>query len=116
MAGGQRERGGCGGGTDGKQVGAGWEAGDRSGLDREEMENKMRDKISKARQTVAAQWEPLALGQGGQGWLRCRAERQEGVGGPGTALGQAARSSVHTAVSPKNCPTVPLVLSCYSQH
>lgn len=69
----------------------------------------MRDKISKARQTVAALWEPLALGQRGQGWLRRRAERQEGVEGPGTALGQAARSSVHTAVSPRTIPnTSPL--------
>lgn len=104
-------------GTDGKQVGAGWEAGDPSGLDREEMENKMRDKISKARQTVAATlWEPLAPGQGGQGWLPVGRPGREtgGLGGPGTALGQAARSSVHAAVSPRtvplyrwSCPAVP---------
>lgn len=106
-------------GTDGKQVGAGWEAGDPSGLDREEMENKMRDKISKARQTVAATlWEPLAPGQGGQGWLPVgwaglrdrRARRTRDSSRPG-----CPELWPHCLV-PENCPNVSLVLSCCPQH
>ena len=46
---------GGGGATDGKQVGRGWGGGGRRQMrpGREETKNKMRDKISKARQTVA---------------------------------------------------------------
>lgn len=105
-------------GTDGKQVGAGWEAGDPSGLDREEMENKMRDKISKG----VRRWQPRC----GSPWPRAREGRAGclSAGRPRDRRARRTRDSSrpgcpelcpHCRV-PENCPTVSLVLSCCPQH
>lgn len=90
----------------------------------------MRDKISKARRTVAAavavaqEEPPLARGQeaglgwagvgwGGVGWASLRDPRRGGGRGPGTAPGQAPLSPVPTAVPQglSHCVSAPALLS-----